>query len=353
MGTRPSSFRPSRRLVLQGAAAVGATALGLPFAARAQSKGRIVVGTAGGDYERLVTKHIEQPHLIPAGWDVVHDVAADLDRRNKMIAEARLPRGTSDVQGLSALAWYQLGEAGVLAEIDYSRLKNAEHLLPSMKYPYGAASGYTGKVALYNPDLIEAPPTSYKDVLDPKHGKKLGIIDIQYQYVMAAAALAMGGKVNDLELGKELLLELRKAGARIYPTNEGFAQGLKTEEVSIGIMWKARAVQWKDAGINVQAAVPSEGTLKFVLGWSVPKNAPNEEGAYAFLDAMLEKSAQEGFATELGYPPTVTNAEIAPELNERIGFTQDQLEALIDLDYAYLSENDVALREWWDKSFKG
>jgi putative spermidine/putrescine transport system substrate-binding protein len=347
---KPSRFKPSRRLVLQGAAAVGIT--GLPFAARAQSKGRIVVGTSGGDYEHLVTKYIDQPLLIPAGWQVVHDVAGDLDRRNKMFAEARLPRGTSDVQGLSALAWYQMGEAGLLAKIDYSRLKNGEHLLQSMKYPYGAASGYTGKVALYNPKLVEAP-TSYKEVLDPKHGNKLALIDIQYQYVMTAAALAMGGKVNDLEPGKKLLLELRKAGVRIYPTNEAFAQGLKTEECSIGIMWKARAVQWKSAGIPVEAAVPSEGTLKFVLGWSVPKNAPNKDGAYAFLDAMLEKSAEEGFAAELGYPPTVTNAELPPEVSKQIGFTPDQLKALIDLDYAYLSDNDVTLREWWDKSFKG
>lgn len=353
MGRIFSSFKPSRRQVLKGAAAaVGTAALGLPLAAQAQAKGRIVVGTSGGDYEHLVTKHIEEPILIPAGWDVVHDVANDMDRRNKLMAEARLPRGTTDVQGLSALAWHQVGEAGVLAEIDYSRLKNAKYLLPSMKYTYGAAAGFTGKVGLYNPGLIETPPTSYKEILNPKHGDKLGIIDIQYQYVMTAASLAMGGTVNDLDAGKELLLELRKAGARIYPTNEAFAQAFQSEEISIGIMWKARAVQWGKAGINVRAAVPSEGTLKFVLGWSVPKNAPNVDGAYAFLDAMLEKSAQEGFATDLGYPPTVTNAEVDPELYKLVGFTEEELKSLIDLDYAYLSENDVALREWWDKSFK-
>ncbi|MER9234613.1 extracellular solute-binding protein [Mesorhizobium sp. M0622] len=345
------SFNPSRRQVLQGVAAAGIAA-GLPFAARADSKGRIVVGTSGGDYQHLVDQFIVDGVLKPAGWDVVDAVANDLDRRNKMIAEARLPRGTTDVQGLSALAWFQMGQAGVLAEIDYSRLKNAANLLPSMKYPYGVGSGYTAAVGLYNPKLIEAPK-SYKEILDPKHGDKLGLIDIQYQYVMTAASLAMGGTVHDVEPGKALLLELRKAGVRIYPTNEAFAQGLKTEECSLGIMWKARAVQWKDAGINVAGAVPSEGALKFVLGWSVPKNAPNADGAYAFLDAMLEKPAQEGFATKLGYPPTVTNAEIAPELNERMGFSKEQLAALVDLDYAYLSENDIALRDWWNKSFKG
>jgi putative spermidine/putrescine transport system substrate-binding protein len=162
-----------------------------------------------------------------------------------------------------------------------------------------------------------------------------------------------GGTVHDLDPGKKVLLELQKAGVRIYPTNEAFAEGLKSKEVSIGIMWKARGVQWRDAGINVETAVPSEGALLFVLGWSIPKNAPNKDGAYAFLNAMLETSAQEAFALKLGYPPTVTNAKIAPDYEKRVGFTPDQLKALIDLDYAYLSEHDVALREWWDKSFKG
>src|ERR1700753_4161413 len=93
---------PSRRKILLGAAARAAAAT-LPRHAAAQAKGRIVVGTCGGDYARLLNKNIEQPLLIKDGWDVVQDQAGDPERRSKMLAEARLPRGTSDVQGLFAL----------------------------------------------------------------------------------------------------------------------------------------------------------------------------------------------------------------------------------------------------------
>ena len=124
--------------------------------------------------------------------------------------------------------------AGTVLPIDYGKLKNASNLLPAMKYPYGVGHIYSGKVGVYNPKMITAAPASYKDVFDPKHGNKLGIIDIQYQYTLNCAALAAGGKVNDLEPGKKLLLECKKAGMRIYPTNEAFAQGLKAEEFGIG-----------------------------------------------------------------------------------------------------------------------
>src|SRR5207302_10329605 len=133
-------------------------------------------------------------------------------------------------------------------------------------------------------------------------------------------------------------------GMRIYPTNEAFAQGLKSEELGIGVMWKARVVQWQNAGIPVKAVAPTEGTLAYVSGFVVPRNAPNKDGAYAYLDAMLDKSAQEAFAVDMGYNPTATNAAVAPDLNDRIGFTPDEVKKLVDLDYDNINNNEVELK---------
>src|SRR3974390_787584 len=79
-------IRKSRREGLVGAAALAGTAA-LPRSASAQSKGRIVVGTWGGDYARLLHKNIEVPILIKDGWDVGQDQAGDPDRRPKQLAE--------------------------------------------------------------------------------------------------------------------------------------------------------------------------------------------------------------------------------------------------------------------------
>ncbi len=321
-------------------------------AARAQAKGKVVVGTWGGDYAKLLNKNIEAPILIKDGWEVVQDQAGDPQRRSKMLAEQRLPRGTTDVQGLSAINMFQMHDAGTVLPIDYSKLKNAANLMPSMKYPYGVGHIYSGKVGVYNPKMITPAPASYKDIFNPKHGNKLAIIDIQYQYTIACAALAAGGSVKDFEPGKKLLLECKKAGMRMYPTNEAFAQGLKSEEFGIGVMWKARVVQWQNAGISVNSIAPTEGTLAYVSGFVIPKNAPNKDGAYAYLDAMLAQSAQEAFAVDMGYNPTVTNATVAPDLNKRIGFTPDEIKKMVDLDYDYMNKTDVALKEWWDKELK-
>ena len=63
----------SRRDVLLGAAAL-ASAASLPRKTLADTKGRIVVGTWGGDYARLLAENIDTPILKPTGMDVIQAV---------------------------------------------------------------------------------------------------------------------------------------------------------------------------------------------------------------------------------------------------------------------------------------
>ncbi|MBN9090231.1 MAG: extracellular solute-binding protein [Reyranella sp.] len=336
------AFNINRRTALTGAAALAA------FPAMAQDK-KVIIGTWGGDYSKLLTKNVD---ALMKGVECVHAEEQADPRKAKMMAEKVLRRGTVDVQGLSANDMFDMSEQGLTETLDYSKMANATNLIPQMKYPYGIGHIYSGKVVLYNPDMMKAPE-GFADTLDPKHGNKLGIIDIQRQYNMVAAALAAGGSVHDFEPGKERLIACRKAGARIYPSNEAFAQALKTGEIACGIMWKARAVQWQNAGIKVETVAPKEGVPMYVSGFVMQKNAPNKEAAYAWLDAMMAPSAQENFAKDMGYNPTVTNANVPADLQKRIGFTDEEKKRLVDLDYAYMAKTDVANQDWWNKSFKG
>ena len=250
---------------------------------------------------------------------------------------------------------FEMNEAGVIEPLDYSKIPNAKNLLPTMKYPYGIGHIYSGNVVIYNPKIISPAPKGFKDWLDPKWGWKIGFIDIQYQSIMIAASMAAtnGKDMNDMEKAKEVLMAVKKAGARVYPTNEAFAAAMKNEEIGISAIWKARVVQWQNAGIPCEAVSPVEGIPAYVSGFVIQKNAPNKDNAYAYMNAMLEKAPQEAFAVDMGYNGTVTGLNVAPDLQKRIGFTPEEEKRLIDLDYAYLAKNDSALKEWWDKVFKG
>ena len=347
-----------RRDALKGLAVGAGAAVAMPVLggrAQAQSAGKVVVGTWGGDYARLLTKNIEDPLLKPKGIEVLQDQAGDAPRRAKMVAERRLPRGTVDIQGFSAANMFEMNEAGATETLDYAKIPNAKNLLPTMKYPYGIGHIYSGNVVIYNPKLISPAPTGFKDWLDPKWGNKIGFIDIQYQAIMIAASMAAtgGASMNDMDKAKEVLLAVKKAGARVYPTNEAFAQAMKNEEVGISAIWKARVVQWQNAGIPCEAVSPVEGIPAYVSGFVIAKNAPNKDNAYAYMNAMLAKEPQEAFAVDMGYNGTVSGLSVAPDLQKRIGFTPEEEKRIKDLDYAFLAKNDAGMKEWWDKVFKG
>lgn len=353
MISQKNSIGLRRRGFLAGAASLAGAALVLPGSyAHAQAGGRVVVGTWGGDYARLLSEHIDTPYMVPQGYEIVQDQAGDPERRAKMLAERRLRRGSIDVNCLQDSSMYQMFVQGLAEEVDYSLIPNAVHLVEEMRVPYGIPQIFSGKVALYNPDLIDAP-TSYADIFNASLGDKLGIIDIQYRHNIAVASIIAGGSVTAVEAGKAHLMELRRAGARIYPTNEAFAQALETEEIHGGIMWKARALQWQAAGINVLAVTPSEGFVPYVSGSVIPKNAPNKEGAYAYLNALLEPGAQRNFAEHMGYAPTVTNADLPADMQERVGFSDAEVAAMNPIDFEFYVANDLELKSWWDQEFKG
>ncbi len=118
-------------------------------------------------------------------------------------------------------------------------------------------------------------------------------------------------------------------------------------------MWKARAVQWQNAGANIKTLAPKEGLISYVSGFAIPKNAPNKEGAYAFLDAALEPSVQEGFAADMGYNPVVSTAKVPADLRARIGFTPEEEKLIVHPDLEFLAKRTGELKDFWDKEFKG
>jgi putative spermidine/putrescine transport system substrate-binding protein len=350
---RRSPATLSRRAFVQGLGVAAGAAFGAWPTPEVAAQGKMVLGTWGGDYSTLLTQNVETPILKPKGIEVVQDIAGDPQRRAKLIAEKRLPRGTTDLQALAAAGSYEMWQAGVLEELDSGKIPNAKHLLPPMKTKYSVGHIYSGKVILYNPAMINPAPTSFKDLWDPKHQGKVGVIDIQYVFTLLAAALVGGGAVDNFEPAKAPLLDLKKMNVKMYPTNEAMAQALKKGEVGLCIMWKARGVMWQNAGVPIQMAAAKEGVPLYVSDFVMPKNAQNKAAAYAYLDAMLEPSAQLAFGETMGYNPTVDNAKLPDAIAKRVAFTKEEQAKLVTPNYEYIAKNDAALKEWWDKVFKG
>jgi putative spermidine/putrescine transport system substrate-binding protein len=341
----------TRRQFSAGTAALAGMALARPSLALSCSQ--VVVGTWGGDYENLLGSNIHKPLLEPQKVEVMTDVAGQNPRKTKLLAERNARRGSMDVACLGDADMYEIASQGIFLDVDEKLVPNAKNVLPKLQKKYALPHIYSAKVIVYNTDKVKPAPVSYNDLWDPKYKGRVGFSDLLYFQFIEAAALAAGGNAQNYEPGKAKLMELKKLEAKVYPSNEALAAALKAEEVWLTIMWRARAVQWKNAGIPVSSAVPKEGATPIIFEMAVPKNAPNKECGWAYLNAMLEPKAQVGFAEKMGYVPTVTTAQLPENLKKELDFTPEEQANFFIPDLAYIAKNNAEWLEWWNKSFKG
>ena len=340
----------SRRHFLSASAGVAALASGMPTA-RAES-GQVVVGTWGGDYGQLLSDIIDKPIMTPRGFEIVQDVANADPRKTKLLAERQSRRGSMDVSCLSDNDAYIVSQSEVFEKVDPAQVKRLDKVFPELKSDIAIPHIYSAQVILYNTNQVKTPPQSFADLWDPKWRGRIGLADILYPNNTLAAALAGGGGVSNLDPAEKKLMEWRSLDVKIYPSNEALAAALKSEEVWITTMWLARGFMWKKSGIPLAHVVPKEGTPAIVFQASVPKNAKNKAGGFAYLDAMLDAKAQGGFADKMGYVPTVTDAVLPEDLAKQVSLTEAERARLLKPDYAYAAGRSQRTLDFWNKEFK-
>jgi putative spermidine/putrescine transport system substrate-binding protein len=337
-----------RRLVLGAIAAP----LAAPAIIRSASADEtFVLGTWGGDYQRLQLENIELPLVRNLGIQSVPDIGDEAPRVAKIMATRHLPRGPMDVACVQAVQAYALGEAGVLEELTVEKIPNLANAKPGLGSPTFAPHIWSPQIVSYSPDRVSPPPTTFGDLMDPKHAGKVGFPDGNFFYAMMAASLYAGGSASDFDNGKQAMLKVNANGLRLYPSTDAGGPPFKTGEIDIGVMWLARIAMWQNAGIPVAAVFPKEGCILYVSGMVVPKNAPNKEAAFKYINAMLDPSAQLGFAAHMGYLPTVNNAMLTGKVAEQLALP-DPAPKLITPDFAYTTKIQPEIADWWKKSIQ-
>lgn len=342
-----TGFRPSRRAVLAGAAA-------LTFCARtAQAAGgTITVSNWGGDWNDRTVKFVEQPLLEDKGYRVVRDLGMEADRKTKLLTEKRIRRSSVDVVHLNSADAFEMHRQGVVAELDPARIPNLADVVPALKTPYFVPWLYSGMVIIYNRDKIKEPPRSYADLWKPEWAGRIGLTNQLYFNYMMMGGLVAKGDMTSVEDGKPMLLDLAaKARPKLYAAHQQLQAGLANGEIDIALNYKARGLQWAHGGMPLAIQYPEEGAISVVFGACLAQFAPNPEGGLAYLDAMLDPAAMAGLAEASFYAPANAKAALSPDLRAEIDFSEDERSRLRAPDYAYVAENTAAWLDWWNQSF--
>ncbi|HVC63129.1 MAG TPA: extracellular solute-binding protein [Acetobacteraceae bacterium] len=337
-----------RRTLLAGTALLAAPAI---LSRRSQAAEQCIVGTWGGDYARLLRENIDDPILKPEGVNVIQDIGDENPRVSKLYAQKRLPRGTDDIACVGALNGYRVTGAGLVEDLDEKQVPNLKHVDPNLRMPAFVPQIYSAQVLVYNPDRVKDPPQSLGDLLDSKWHGKIGMVSTVAQWVIMAASLLESGTTTDFDKAKAFMLKLNANGLRLYAETDALAPAFKSGEIDVGVIWLARTFMWQNAGFPVKGAFPKEGAILYVSGMVLPKNAPDKDAAYKYMNALLEPSAQQGFAAHMGYLPTVNNAPLSGKVGQQLAFPRPAPK-LVPPDYPVLSKAMPDLNDWWLKNIQ-
>ena len=339
-----------RQFIGAGLAVAGTSILG-GRAAFAQTK-QIVVSNWGGDWNDRTVKFIEAPLLEQKGYRIVRDLNTAPQRRTKMVAEKNLPRGSLDVAHVSISDAVFVNNNGAVDLIDFKRIPNASDLVKEVTTPFFLPWLYSTWEIVYNPAQIKAPPTSLAELWNPAYAGRVGVTNQHYQDYIQMASLLASGKLHDFEAAKKKLLELKRINKpKVYESHQQIAAGFKAGEIWIACNYRARALQFQKDGVPVDVSFPKEGAALQTFGAVVPKKAPNKADAYVYLNALLDPQALAELCQANFYSPASNKVVLPGEIGKKITLTPEQRKKLFPPDFDWLSKNDAAQLEWWNKEF--
>jgi putative spermidine/putrescine transport system substrate-binding protein len=346
-----SMTAPTRRGVLAAGAALAAGPVF--FSRRAKAADRCVVGTWGGDYARLLRENIDDPILKPKGLEVVQAVGDEAPRLAQLVAQHQLPRAALDIACMGAPTGFLAAQKDLLETLDATKVPNLKNVVPLMRSGNFMPNQFVPHIysvqgLAYNPTTVKDPPKRWDDLLDPRWKGKIGALASSGIWVMMGAALSQGGSPTEFDKAKAFLLKLNDNGLRLYAQTDDMAPAFKSGEIEVSIIWLARTVMWRNADFPVAGHVPEEGGIIYVSGMVMPANAPDKEGAYAYLNALLEPSAQQGFAAHMGYLPTVGNADLTGKVAEQLALPKDA--KLVQPPYEETGKVQPEMNDWWLKN---
>lgn len=289
------------------AGAIGLALVLSSCAATGGASDQIVIGSFGGDYDKFLQESVT-PVFSETNPDteVVFSSGDTGALVTKLMAEKNA-QGTFDIAQLSLMDISALIEAGVLEELDQSKISAWDDLLPGLMNDYCVPHIQSPISIIYNADEVSPAPTDWDDFFDSdvvEQAGTWGTLWSDYVFFGAAVLEAGGDPGTDWSAGYDTAVAAAPS-LTDYGSTEQIGQGLLSGEINAVVGPKARAAQWgKDGTVNLKAAVPESGTFSYVSYSCIPANAPNKEAAYEYLNAELDPGAQLYFAENMNYAPT-------------------------------------------------
>jgi putrescine transport system substrate-binding protein len=295
--------------------------------------------------------------------------------------ETRLLAGSSgfDIVVPTASYFERQIKAGVYLTLDKSRLPNLKYMDPQLM----------AKVALHDPDnahgviytwgtdgigynekmikalMPDAPLDSWRLVFDPAVASKIakcGISVLDSPAELVRVVLSYLGRDSNSQMPEDLAAaEATLAKIRPYIRNinsSEYIEALANGDLCLAVGYNGDVLQARDRardankGIEIKYIVPKEGSILWFDMLAIPKDAPDPDSAYAFMNYMMTPQVSADVSDFRRYATANTAAQplVQPEVRDDPGiYPPPELRQKLAVQLADSPEQTRVITRVWQK----
>ena len=270
-------------------------------------------------------------------------------------------------------------KAGAFLTLDKSKLPNLKNMDPKLMekvarhdpgnthgviYMWGT-NGIGYNEAMVKALMPDAPLDSWRLVLDPAIASKVakcGISILDSPAEMLRGVYSYLGKdpnsqsADDLAQAEQVLLKIRPFVRNINSSE--YIEALANGDLCIAVGYNGDVMQSRDRaheankGIDIKYAVPKEGTIVWFDMLAIPKDSPNPDSAYTFMNYMMDPQVIANISNFKRYANANAASEslVKPEVKNDPGIypPPDQFAKLV-VQQADSPEQTRAITRMWQK----
>jgi spermidine/putrescine transport system permease protein len=203
-----------------------------------------------------------------------------------------------------------------LQPVDWSKVPNFANIAPEFKnLPHDPEQKYSvpwmaGTVGIVvNTDKVKEPISGYRDVFQQKHRGRIVILDDPRE-IVAWALATLGKGPNDVtpdSLARvRPILEAWLPLVKVYDSDSP-KTALLNGDVDLGVVWSGEAALLYAEDPKFEYVLPMEGAHLFIDSLAIPIDAPNPDGAMAFMNYTLRPEVSRLISEDFPY----TNPNLA------------------------------------------
>lgn len=236
-----------------------------------------------------------------------------------MMVQVEANPGAFDVVFPSDYMVERMLNKGLLAEINYDNIPNAQYILESLRDPAYDPQGkhsipyMWGTVGiLYNTKLVDDPVDTWGILWNEKYAGNVFMMD-SIRDSMGVTLKYLGYSMNTrdivaLEATKQKLIDQKRSGiVKAYQVDET-KDKMVAGEAALALMWSGDAQYAIDLNPDLAYAVPMEGSNVWVDPMVIMKDAKNMENAEKFVDFLCRPDIAQKNCEEIWYSSPNTGA---------------------------------------------